>query len=101
MRILPLLQRKRRRRRRRRLLGVWPSIQNGFTNIINSASVFMFGKDEEDGQNRDDGIDLDASDDNGNSKNMIRKLEKKVEMLADKNETIRKVKSKQIKIYIT
>ena len=65
---------RRRRRRRRRLLGVWPSIQKGFTNILNSASVFMFGKDEEDGKNRDDGIDLDGSDDVGNSNNEIRKL---------------------------
>ena len=46
--------------------------------MINSASVFMFGKDDEDGKKNDDGIDLDDGDDNGSSKNEIRKLEAKV-----------------------
>ena len=59
--LLEFLQR--RRRRRRRLLGVWPSIKNGFTNLMNSASGFMFGKDEQDEMNRDDVMELDVGAD--------------------------------------
>jgi hypothetical protein len=72
--LLEILQR--RRRRRRRLLGVWPNIRDGFTNLINGASGFMFGKGEDD--NRDD---VDVDDDNVESSGM-RKLEDKVKMLA-------------------
>ena len=63
------------------MLGVWPSIKNGFTNLMNSASGFMFGKDEED-DNRDDVVELDADDKEGGSNSEIRKLEDAVEILA-------------------
>ena len=85
--LLEPLQR-RRRRRRRRLLGVWPSIQKDITNLMNSASAFMFGKEEEeddDNENRDDGnIDLDDDD-----TKVVRKLEDKIKVLEKKNEILR------------
>ena len=76
--LLEFLQR-RRRRRRRRLLGVWPSIRDGFTNLINSASGVVFGKDEDDNHENDESVDLDDGnvDNSGN-----RKLEDEVKMLA-------------------
>ncbi len=67
-----LLEPLQRRRRRRRLLGVWPSIRDGFTNLINSASGFMFSKDEDDNRDDDSGSEM-------------QKLEDKMEMLTKSN----------------
>ena len=39
------------RRRRRRILGVWPRMANSFTNMINSASAFMFGANNDEKNN--------------------------------------------------
>ena len=58
--------------RRRRLLGVW----SGITNLMNSASAFVFGSGDE-------------ADDNDQA-NLIRRLEDKMEVLEKKDAILEK-----------
>ncbi len=66
--LLDILQ----RRRRRRMLGVW----SGITNLISSASAFVFGGGDE--------------ADNNDQADMIRKLQDEMEMLKKKDAVSRK-----------
>jgi len=59
------------RRRRRRMLGVWSGISNSFTNLMSSASAFVFG-------------DTDEADNNDQS-NVIRKLQDEIQDMKQKD----------------